>query len=247
LSATVSTATDKIIRVDDPEPWLLLIELQANWDSDLPFDLLRRYSLLRHRHRLPVSCVVVLLRPSANSSAMTGIFAQPNPLAADWVFRFHVVRVWEIPSGTFLHGPLALLPLAPVGAVDRAEVHRVISEVDRRVDREATRAQAEMLRAATLQLLALRFDEEFIAQLVKFMATIDLSQTPLWRAIEKHGADAARLEHARASVLGVGRKKFGPAPNDVEAAINSIDDVARLDALRDRVIEVRGWQELLKD
>src|SRR5688572_8937514 len=65
LSATVSTATDKVVRVDDPTPWLLMIELQANWDGDLPFDLLRRYALLRHRHRLPVACVVVLLRPSA--------------------------------------------------------------------------------------------------------------------------------------------------------------------------------------
>jgi hypothetical protein len=27
LSATVSTSTDKVIRVDDPEQWLLLIEL----------------------------------------------------------------------------------------------------------------------------------------------------------------------------------------------------------------------------
>src|SRR5437588_9041627 len=80
LSATVTTSTDKVIRVDDPEPWLLLIELQAAWDGDLPWDLLRRYALLRHRHRLPVSCAIVLLRPEANSSAMTGTFPQPDRL-----------------------------------------------------------------------------------------------------------------------------------------------------------------------
>src|SRR5437667_6184403 len=47
LSATVSTATDKVIYVDDPQPWLVMAELQANWDGDLPFDILRRFALLR--------------------------------------------------------------------------------------------------------------------------------------------------------------------------------------------------------
>ena len=74
LSATVSTSTDKVIRVDDPEPWLLMIELQANWDGDLPFSLHKRYALLRDRHRVPVSCAIVLLRPEANTTAMTGRF-----------------------------------------------------------------------------------------------------------------------------------------------------------------------------
>jgi hypothetical protein len=60
-----------------------MAELQANWDGDLPYDLLRRYSLLRHRHRLPVSCVVVLMRPSANTSTLTGAFLQPDPLGVE--------------------------------------------------------------------------------------------------------------------------------------------------------------------
>src|SRR4051794_11669524 len=174
LSATVTTSADKVIRVDDPEPWLLLIELQAAWDGDLPFDLLRRYALLRHRHRTPVSCVIVLLRPEANTSAMTGAFAQPERLGRDWEVPFHMVRVWETPSETFLRGPLAMIPLAPIAAVDRAEVPRVLSELDRRAEQEGTRAQADTLRTATLQLLALRYDEAFIAQLVEYMATIDL-------------------------------------------------------------------------
>src|SRR6476646_1060035 len=114
LSATVTTMTDKVIRVEDPEPWLALIELQAAWDGDLPFDLLRRYALLRHRHRIPVSCVIVLLRPEANTSAMTGTFPQPDRLGRDWDFPFHLVRVWEVPAERLLRGPLAMLPLTPL-------------------------------------------------------------------------------------------------------------------------------------
>lgn len=117
LSATVSTATDKVILVDDPEPWLVMAELQANWDDDLPFDVLRRFSLLRHRHRLPVSCVIVLMRPSANSSNMTGSFVQRDRLGSDWSFPFHVIRLWEMPVDPFLNGPLGLLPFAPIARV----------------------------------------------------------------------------------------------------------------------------------
>jgi hypothetical protein len=139
LSATVSTATDKVIRVDDPEPWLAFIELQAAWDGDLPFNLLRRYALLRHRHRMPVSCVVVLLRPEANTSAMTGSLPQPDRLGQDWGFPFHVVRVWEVPADTIMRGPLAMLPLAPIAAVDAGDVPRVLSEMK---DRTTARQRA---------------------------------------------------------------------------------------------------------
>src|SRR4051794_632553 len=132
LSATVTTSTDKVIRVDDPDPWLLLIELQAAWDGDMPFDLLRRYALLRHRHRLPVSYAIVLLRPEANTSAMTGAFLQPDRLGRDWDFPFHVVRVWETPAEALVRGPLGMTPLAPIAAVDRVGVLRVLSEVDER-------------------------------------------------------------------------------------------------------------------
>src|ERR1700753_2414720 len=89
LSATISTATHKIVRVDDPEPWLVLIELQANWDGDLPLDL---------------------LRPSANPAARTGAVAQPDPLGGGWDFPFRVIRVWEHDADEFLKGPLSLVP-----------------------------------------------------------------------------------------------------------------------------------------
>ena len=241
LSATVSTATDKVIRVDDPEPWLALIELQAAWDRDLPFDLLRRYALLRHRHRTPVSCVIILLRPEANTSAMTGTFGQPDRLGRDWVFPFHVVRVWEVPADTILRGPLAMIPLAPVAAVDQEDVPRVLSEVRGRAYREGSRAQADTLWAATIQLLALRYDEAAIARWEDIMATLDISQTPLANLFRREG----RVEEAREAILAQGAKRFGAPPAEVAAAITAITDLTRLHLLRDSLLDVTSWQELL--
>jgi hypothetical protein len=114
LSGTVTTSTDKVIRVDDPEPWLVMAELHTYWDGDLPFKLLVRFAMLRNRHRLPVSMVVVLMRKEANARSLTGEFLQPDHLNGDWPVRYKVIKLWETPVDTLLTGPLGLLPLAPL-------------------------------------------------------------------------------------------------------------------------------------
>jgi hypothetical protein len=243
LSATVTTSTDKVIRVDDPEPWLVMLELQANWDGELPFDLLRRYGMLRHRHRLPVSCVVVLLRPSAEMAAMTGAFQQPDPLGEDWSFPFHVVRVWATPAGHFLNGPLGLLPFAPVTAVDPDRAGPVISEMKNRINREASRAQSDRLWEATSVLLALRFADDNLEGLRRLMANVDLLETTYGKIVMEFG----EIRHAQKTILRQGAKKFGPPSAEVESTVKGINDLGRLNDLIDRVLEVNSWTELLTE
>lgn len=244
LSATVSTATDKVIYVDDPEPWLVMAELQANWDADLPFDLLRRYALLRHRHRLPVSCVVVLMRPSANSSAMTGAFMQPDRLGSDWPVPFHVIRLWEVSADTFLSGPLGMLPFAPVARVDPATAGHVETVIKERLQHEATRSQRDILGAALVQLLALRYDDNEINLWRDMMATLDVANTPLF----KKWAEEARVREAQTNLLRMAEKKFrSPPPPEAAAAVAGTIDLNRLRDLQDRVLDVNSWQELLSN
>jgi hypothetical protein len=246
LSGTVSTATDKVVRVDDPEPWLAMIELQANWDGDLPFDVMRRYALVRHRHRLPTASVVVLLRPSANTSAMTGTFEQPDPLGRDWGFPVHVVRVWQRDPETFLKGPLSLVPLAPIAAVDRGAVEGVLSEVEARIRRDAPRSQGDTLLEAMFQLMALRFEDDFIEQVRQRMSKLDISQTPLVKAIRQDAAAETQIQEARKTIYRQGGKKFGaPPPPSATTTLDAIADLDRLYALQDRVLDVSTWDELL--
>src|SRR5437868_1673315 len=60
--ATISAAADKILHVRGAIPWLLHVDLQASHDARLASRLLLYNVLLRHRHRLPVRSVVMLLR-----------------------------------------------------------------------------------------------------------------------------------------------------------------------------------------
>ncbi len=91
LSATVTTATDKVISVAGPDPWLVMVELHTYWDGDLPYAVLKRYALLRDRHRTPVSAVVLLLRPEASAKAVTGSFDQPDRVNGDWKFPYALI------------------------------------------------------------------------------------------------------------------------------------------------------------
>lgn len=47
-------------------------------------------------------------------------------------------------------------------------------------------------------------------------------------------------------LLRLGRRRFGPPSDDIENQIRSIQDLARLEALTDRILDVHSWEELLK-
>jgi hypothetical protein len=136
-----------------------------------------------------------------------------------------------------------LTPLAPIAAVDRPGVLRVLSEVEDRFKGAGSRALQERLQAATLQLLALRFDDAFIAELVDQMTTLDLDKSPLFQAI----GNRAVLAHARETVLRLGGQRFGAPSAEVEARIRDINDVTRLDAVRDRLLVAMNWDDLLAE
>jgi hypothetical protein len=53
------------------------------------------------------------------------------------------------------------------------------------------------------------------------------------------------VREAQAVVLRFGGKRFGPAPEAVQAVIRGIGDLEVLRRLADRVFEVSGWDELL--
>jgi hypothetical protein len=144
----------------------------------------------------------------------------------------------------FLHGPLGLLPFAPISRVDPADATRIKSVIQERLVNEATRSQRDLLSAALVQLLALRYDDSQINLWRDMMATHDISHT--YRA--KMFRDEGRFEEAREGIVEQGTDKFGPLPAEAETAINNaIADLGRLHTLRKRILKVSSWQELLAD
>ncbi len=118
--STVTAATDKVLRLSGKVDAIMHFDFQAGPDAGLPRRVHGYNALLEERHGLPVHSVVVLLRPQADLRSITGRYEQRFPGVAEpyLIFRYQVIRVWQLPADQLLSGGLGILPLAPVGGGD---------------------------------------------------------------------------------------------------------------------------------
>jgi predicted transposase YdaD len=102
--------------------------------------------------------------------------------------------------------------------------------------------------------VGLRYPREQVAELIKGVTNMVLGI----RGIEEsrvyqdifakgvaEGEAKGRAEEARQALLHLGRKKFGPPSERVEAEISALGDLERLNDLLDRILDVASWEELL--
>jgi hypothetical protein len=66
-----------------------------------------------------------------------------------------------------------------------------------------------------------------------------------WDQLLPTPEEKAHLDGVAASLLRLGRKKFGPPGERIEAAIAAIADLECLHELLDRILDVSSWDELL--
>lgn len=124
--STVTALADKVIRVEESEPWLLQIEAQSSYDPSLPERMHLYSTLLSKRHDLPVRSVALLLRSVADGRAMFGTWSRAHPRTCRYIeFWYDVVRVWELTGDSLLGGGIGVLPLTVV--TDDADAARLPS------------------------------------------------------------------------------------------------------------------------
>lgn len=57
--------------------------------------------------------------------------------------------------------------------------------------------------------------------------------------------EVGKISALREALLRLGQIRFGAPSRAVRKAINTTDELARLEHLMDRVVQVEGWDELL--
>ncbi len=242
--STITTEADSVLFVAEVEPWMVHLEFQSSYDPTLPLRIQRYNTLVNYRHRLPVQSMALLLCPDAAGPAMTGLLQQKLPDGLIYhEFRYNLVRTWERPADEILAGGLATLPLAPLAKVKENELPTVIHAMQERLDREATKNQAETLWTATYILMGLKYSDELIDRLLEGVQNMKESVT--YQKILREGRAEGRAEEAKRILKRQGSKRFGQPDALIEAAIDAIADLERLEQLSDRVLEVTGWEELL--
>lgn len=238
--STVSMAADSVLRVNEHEPWIFHLELQSSRDRTLPTRIHVYNALLDERHDMPVRSAVVLLRPEADASFMSGGLERVLPDGLHYLsFRYDVVRVWQLPVETLLYGPLGLTPLAPISNVTEADVPGIVQELRIRFDREATPEFARQLWTATDILMGLRYSENFIASLVENMSNMRESVT--YQAIERIG----EIKGKQNTLLEMGTERYGDPTPAVVSAIRAVSDLEQLKRLSIRLLRAGSWDELL--
>lgn len=237
--STVSGGADKVLAIRGDPDWILHLEFQAGPDSTLPRRTLGYNATLENRHTCLVRTVIVLLRPQADLANLTGVyqrqFAGEEPYL---VFRYHVVRVWQLPVERVLASGLGTLPLAPISAVAQEQLPGVIARMQRRL-RDRPSPLRSKLWTASYILMGMRYEQSLVRFLLRGVS--DMEESATYQAILEQGA----LREARKTLLLLGRDQFGVAPARVRKAIEGIDNLERLEKLIVKSRTADNWQELL--
>ena len=189
--ATVTAEADKVVFVDDPQPWILHVELQSFRDPSLEWRVPWYNALLEYKHRCSVHSLVVLLTKEAETPGLTGEWTRGFAQEPAYRYlRYQVVRVWELHAEELAAGGWGMFPLAPLCEdANPLSMHGLIREMGRRMIREhPDPAAAKELWATTAYLLGLRFDDPLLDELMKEMNDmIDLSRS---KSYQRHMAQA---------------------------------------------------------
>ncbi|MGP0064811.1 MAG: hypothetical protein ACLQGP_14585 [Isosphaeraceae bacterium] len=244
---TMTADADKVLKVESPNPYLLVLEPHSYHDLTLLRRLWYRQVALDYRHNLPVLTVLVLLCKEANSPGLTGSYDRQMP--DGWMtnrYNFRVVRLWEEDPETFLKAGISLVPLAPLTQVSEADLPGLIRRMEERIDEEP-KPRADKLWTATLLLMGMRYPDELANQLLERKLKA-MRESTTYQAILREGRQEGIIEGEKQALLRLGTKRFGTPEPAIVTAIGAIQDIGRLGALLERTVDldIHGWDDLLR-
>lgn len=239
--ATISGAADKVIKVEGKPDWIQHLEFQAGPDALKPRKLNVYNAILEDRHDCPVHSALILLSPKANLTIYSGVYenrleGRETPYR---VFRYDVVRVWELSPETILQGGIGLLPLAPLTKVQTKDLPELLLEMNRIVELQNDPERSSLNWVATDQLMKLRFDDQLIAKMIQ--GVLKMEHSAYFQSLLDRGA----VERLHETLLEMGEIRFGVPSDESRQRIESIASVADLKQLCKKLLIANSWEELL--
>jgi predicted transposase YdaD len=254
--ATITADADKVLLIEDPHPWILHVELQAGFDRWLAERVAWYNALLAYKHKRPVHSMLVLLQRKADAPSLTGelldrIAGEPPHR----MFRYQIVRAWELDAEQLANGGWGLFPLAPLSDKAPPMIESLTDKMARKLAYEHPNIkEARELGAVMEILLGLRYPKE-LAQIImtKVTAMIDLQESTTYQIIHGRGKAEGKAEGIakgkadgiRETILRQGKKKLGKPSAKILRELNAVTDESRLAALSERILDVDSWKELL--
>ncbi len=212
------------------EDLLVLIELQTQWQKQMPLRLLEYRTRHMLRAGLDALSVVLLLRPGGDV----------REVYEDREVRYHyrVVKVYEADAREVLeHGPVCLLPLVPL----MREGEALAEDADRRIyESDLPRpVKADMLTILTLLSGVVSKD---LAQALLSRRRDIMIESAAYELIKREGIEEGLkqglkeglLKARREDILALLNTRFSPSAStlaEIRARLEAIEDLQRLQDL----------------
>src|SRR5262249_14201875 len=238
----VTAATDKLIRVFDPDPWVFQIDFQSSYLIDLDARTHWYNAAVDFTVVEPVVSLVVRLHRRADSPRWTGRYERRGPRGDVYLdFRYHVVRAWQLPVEQVLTGGLGLVPMALLTDEAQADLPATVGRMDARLSGEVDPTTAADLWAIAGTLAGLRIDRAILYTLVRGITHMPVSCVfgpPGRRRAPRGGRQDLPFQR---------RQRLGEADPSVFQRINPIQDLDRVEDMARRVLSATDWLSLLNE
>jgi hypothetical protein len=244
--STVTTAADLIPGLGDPLEEIIHLDFQSSAAAWKHADLMVYHALLFAHHHVPVHTLLLLLRPEAAHSNMTGaIRYAPRPGRGRMDFSYEVVRLWQRPAEELLGADLGVALLALLGRLPQElsledGLTAVAQRLVERLQKEAPPERVKKLLTDAFLLTGLRVRRDVAARIFRGVRAMQESDTYL--AILDEGQE----KFAKKAILAVGEERLGPAEESVKVQLNNISDLDRLERMVRRAAIATSWQEILE-
>ncbi len=239
LSATLQA--DRLFRLPGPDPLVLHLELESTGRLGIPAELLRYNVAAFGATGLPVVSVLILLRPKATATDLTGTLELTAAGSPYLSFRYTVIRLWQEPMSVFLSAGVGLSPLAMLTNEAAADLPAAFVRFNERLRQPAVAPDLrDKLLGAAFVLGGLRYQTEGLVDLYMSLHNV-LEDSTTYQWLMRRGAVSGRQD----TLLQQGRKRFGVPTTETEAKLKAVTELPRLERMTDRILDVTGWDELL--
>ncbi len=228
------------------------VEIERAWRTDLPPRLFDYASSAVTGTRLPVWCVVLLLRPGGRPPRGTGVYRIRGIGGDAFTFRYHVVPLWQLDARR-MRAQLGLqgAPFcAAMRGADEEFVRTLADEV--RTDRHLTTPD----RRSTMQLLYVVTAAILGSDTARRIFHVEsIMQDPNVQELISEWSDKGRVEgrtegratEARLLLLKVLAARSFSVSSDLRARIDGESDVARLEAWLEAAVTAGTIGDVFRD
>jgi predicted transposase YdaD len=210
---------------------ILHIEFQTNPQSKppIPFRELDYSVRLIRTYQVPVTQVVIFLQETDDPIVFTEEYVNQTTR-----HRYRVIRMWEEEPELFLHN-LALLPLAPLTRTNSPQ--SLLSQIANNVAKIADRETKQDIAAYTEILAGLRFEKDFIRQL---LSEDIMQESVIYQDILQKGEGKGEQKEAVKFCLMLLNQRFGQLDSEIleRVKVLSVEQLENLGAALFNISEI---------